>query len=201
MEVQWCLHQLQHKLQRLRLVQQYHEKRISHRLVCHTGNFPRTQKNKLAHLKMPRLIGVRSAVQGLSFTLNIKINIAIYFCFSSNGPLTLGGSASPVSNATSQSTPTTATTPTSSQTPQMQVRIAPLCAHLFIQIDKIVLLSTFLFANNFANSQVPINIYRNAFFTLSCNAMHTFSHTKNYITPKAICIFTRVKCTFFSSII
>lgn len=134
---------------------------------------------------MPRLIGVRSAVQGLSFTLNIKINIAIYFCFSSNGPLTLGGSASPVSNATSQSTPTTATTPTSSQTPQMQVRIAPLCAHLFIQIDKIVLLSTFLLllllANNSANSQVSINIYRNAFFTLSCNAMHTFSHAESYL--------------------
>lgn len=37
MEVQWYLHQLQHKLQRLRLVQQYHEKRISHRLDCHTG--------------------------------------------------------------------------------------------------------------------------------------------------------------------
>ena len=38
MEAQWCLHQLQHKLQRLRLVQQYHEKRISHPLVSHTGN-------------------------------------------------------------------------------------------------------------------------------------------------------------------
>lgn len=37
MEVQWCLHQLQHKLQQLRLVQQYREKRISHRLVCRTG--------------------------------------------------------------------------------------------------------------------------------------------------------------------
>ncbi|XP_031629272.1 autism susceptibility gene 2 protein homolog isoform X3 [Contarinia nasturtii] len=44
----------------------------------------------------------------------------------SNGPLTLGGSASPVSNATSQSTPTTATTPTSSQTPQMQVSNGPI---------------------------------------------------------------------------
>ncbi|XP_055297379.1 autism susceptibility gene 2 protein homolog isoform X11 [Sitodiplosis mosellana] len=43
----------------------------------------------------------------------------------SNGPLTLGGSASPVSNATSQAT-TTATTPTSSQTPQMQVSNGPI---------------------------------------------------------------------------
>lgn len=100
MEVQWCLHQLQHKLQQLRLVQQYREKRISHRLVCHTGIF------------------IEFSEYLADSYLNNKFP-------SSNGPLTLG-SASPVSNATSQSTPTTATTPTSSQTPQMQVRISVL---------------------------------------------------------------------------